>query len=215
MSYFAVLFIMCILIFTPINLAHGSLTIQYSLGMINDQEEQGAIDFSNNHLRHEFFLGVAFGPSNRIVLGQNFLKWSREVEVQLMDIAEDQQEINLTEMGPRLLFYLNKNKNFYLSGAYHFYVRGERENLLLEEDLQGKSFLGTFGMQMNLTSNLLFGLSFNYHKVELNESTFNSQTSQIDHDYVHFYPSLELSYRFGNNRSRHRGSWPRSWHRPR
>lgn len=191
----------------------GALNLDYSLGYSSDDYGEDRNPFNLKSHRNELSIGVSFGPNGRIMLGHNVLMWSRDASREVSSVIRE-EELSFMEMGPKLTLFLNQGKNFYLSGAYHFYVDGTRKITgSAEEEMKGSAWLASFGMQMGLTRSFYLGFSLNYHTLSIDETSLNSVVNEVDLSYTSFYPALEVSFRFGGtpSRSRARNSFPRSW----
>lgn len=204
--------LLCFLLFGVTLPLLAKVQLHYSLGLDSESWGEDRFPTEISGQKNEFFLGVAFGPGHRFVLGQNIYLASRTIKREYLN-DEVELELSRTELGPKLLFFLNGGRNFYLSFAYHFSVKGARKfNEDDELSISGDAMLLSFGMQMPLTRSLFFGLSFNHHTLNINKSTLAGVESTENDSYKNFYPALQLSYRWGGGRNaRYRSSFPGSW----
>ncbi len=179
------------LILSP-NLRAG-FYLQHSFGHNTTTNSDSGENVENSNMRNSFILGAMFGKSGQWVIGQGITHSSSSTEATSLAGAEDN---SFLELGPRVIFFFNQAKNFYISATYNFYAKGSRTKQGATEDIDGSSLMGAIGVQMKATKMIYFGISMNYHSISISESTVGNTKSEVSHSYSSLYPAIELSIRF-------------------
>lgn len=182
-----------ILLLFPFSLCHASLFLQHSANYHFSSDNDEVEEFSHKVMRNSFFLGASYERQGRLILGQSGHIWKRSNE---STTTGEVQRYDVLELGPRVILFLNRNRNFYTSFSYHFYSKGTRKYGSFEEELKGTSWMATIGMQRSFFGPLFLGFSITYHVFQASESAANQQTLEVQDKHQSIFPSLELSYRF-------------------
>lgn len=178
-----------LLLFLPINKAHSSIYAQYSLSYMSDEDNVN--EFSYSRLGNLLFIGANVDIAQRWVLGWNFYLWSRDTQS-----SGTTESVSLTELGPRFLIFINEDRNFYFSAAYHPYVRGTLTKNSTEEEVSGSGYIVTLGYQFKASKTIYFGASLNYQSTTLDTSTVSNVETDVSYAYTKILPMIELSIRF-------------------
>ncbi len=156
--------------------------------------EDDADGASYSTLKNHFFAGATFLSNNNMAIGWDYATWTREVKGSSSATASD---LSLTEMGPRIIFYMGQNKNFFVSFNWNPLVEGDRTlSTGVSEEITGSSLYGSVGYQAKLSKKFFFGGSLNYHTVSISKATVNSTESDVSHSYTDIYPALDFGMRF-------------------
>lgn len=188
------IFILTFIALTPLFTVKAGLFVQYSGSYISDSGADEGEKFEYSGMRNMLLIGATFGRSGNVVIGQNVLFLNRTGKATSLE----EEKLSTLELGPRVQWFLNDAKTFYISGAYHFYARGSRKmsGEATEQDVSGKAYFANVGIQLRLSRMAYLGLSFNYHNVTLDESSVGSTRTEISHTYTSIYPALDFSLRF-------------------
>jgi hypothetical protein len=173
--------------------AHAGFYFQHSFNYQTDTDSDSSENSKYAAMRNSFVLGAKFGSDGKWVIGQSIIMSSKSIGATSLSSDE---EISLLELGPRVIFFFNDSRNFYISGVYNFYAKGDRKRSGASEDVDGTSYLGSIGVQMKGTKKFYFGVSLNYHAVSISESSVNNTQSDVSHSYTSIYPAIEFSLRF-------------------
>lgn len=174
---------------------HAGFYFHY--GVNPDSFSDTAGKFTFNSLNNTLFIGAFVGANKRIVFGQNVISFSKAHQATVGG-TEDQSILTLLEMGPRFILYMGESLEYFLSAAYHPYVKGTRKagTDAESEIVSGAGYLVSFGYHIKVSKLFHLGASFNYHGVNLSEATVGGESSAVTYAYSGYYPMLEFSLRF-------------------
>lgn len=177
------------LMFLP-SLAFGSFFVQHSVSYFTDGDNVET--FSYNNMKNYFFIGASLDKSQRLFLGQSVMYWSRSYK---SDSQTNESTISLMELGPRLIFYIDKVRCWSVSFSYNPYTRGTRTIDGENHDISGMSFIGTLSYQISVTKNISLGASINYHSVSISEQSISNTETDVSNSYTGIIPMFDLSIR--------------------
>ena len=185
-------FIKIILLLTfLIKTAQAGFYFQHSFHYGSDADDVENLE--STAMRNISFLGAGFGDNGRWIVGQSIILSNKEYK---NDSMTSTSSLSLLELGPRIQYYFNQNKTVYISGAYNFYAKGDREQDGQSQKVSGTSMFFNLGIQSRISKKFYFGLSLNYHTVSIDESTVETTQSTVSHSYTFIYPAVEFSLRF-------------------
>lgn len=191
----------------------AALYLQTGLGLHSDNHSNSSVfDLDYSRASPQLYLGAQFFVPWFIV-GVDVHNWKRKWNYNI-DNEDYRHEVSVMEVGPRAILFLNSKRNFYLSASYRGYLKGDVVDGQSKTTVRGRSVNYGVGLQMPLSRQLFFGLSFNYHNSTLRREISDLQTEEINYSMQGFYPVIEFSYRFNrffNWGRRSRQSFPRSW----
>ncbi len=156
-----------------------------------DDDDSASLEHTN--MRNTFFIGASYEKDGQFILGQNIHIWKKESEDQTL---AEEEIYSMLEIGPRMILYLNKNRNLYISAAYHFYAKGEREFGGVTEEIKGSALMASIGLQRKIFGRVHLGFSLSYHKFSMSESIINNNSTIEEQSHTSIFPALDLSYRF-------------------
>jgi len=172
--------------------SYAGFYFQHSFSYVSESEDTESLEY--NTMRNVTLLGANFGKNGHWVIGQSIMSWSRSLANTALT---GESSISMLELGPRVQYYFNSGKNFYVSGVYNFYAKGERQvNGGASEDIEGTSFLVSSGIQLKVSKKFYFGLSYNYHSLSISKTASGSTTTDVSQSYTYTFPALEFSFRF-------------------
>jgi hypothetical protein len=146
--------------------------------------------FSSNF--HNALIGAHITP--QLIIGQAIYQSTRKNTYE--STTYKRGDFSFLEIGPELLYFLNPQKNFYISFNYNPYTKGTRSITgAAEESVDGTSYVFTIGAQYELSSYFYFGISVHYHNISLSKSSISGTESNITNTYSYFYPLFAMSFR--------------------
>jgi len=187
------LFIFTFVIICGAQVSKAGFYFQHSFNYQTDADSDSGENAKYSAMRNLFVIGAKFGSAGRWVIGQSIILSGKSIGAKTLTASEKN---SLNELGPRVIFYLNDLRNFYISGVYNFYAKGSRTRNGIKEDIDGSSYVGSLGVQMKASKKFYFGVSMNYHVVSIEESSVDSTQSTVSHSYTSIYPAIEFSLRF-------------------
>lgn len=173
--------------------AKASVYLQNTFNYQMSVDDDNSATLEHTSMRNTFFIGASYEKNGQFILGQNIHIWKKESEDQTLG---EQEVYSMLEIGPRVILYLNKNRNLYISAAYHFYSKGEREFAGVTEEIKGTALMGSIGLQRKILGNVHLGFSVSYHKFSMSESVINNNSTIDEQSHTSIFPALDLSYRF-------------------
>ena len=103
----------------------------------------------------------------------------------------------MLELGPRIMYFINKSRTISLSFVYNLYAVGSRTLANgTNQDATGTSFLINLSYQLPISKKVYLGASYNYHQVGLAKVVQSTTESSTSDTYTYMYPGLEFSIRF-------------------
>jgi hypothetical protein len=139
-----------------------------------------------NHI----FVGASFDSKEKIVVGQNISLVSNQFKTTTTD------KISTTELGPRLNYYFNDEKNYFVSFAWNPYAKGTRTVAGVSEEISGWSYLMAVGATLKMGNNFFMGASLNYHSLAITKSIASNTATTVNNAYSSLMPMLNISLRF-------------------
>ncbi|OUR95416.1 hypothetical protein A9Q84_16415 [Halobacteriovorax marinus] len=159
-----------------------------------ESETEGAESLEYTAMRNYTLLGASFGKKENWVIGQSIYSWSRGTKNSAMT---GESAISMLELGPRVQYFFNSGRNFYMSGTYNFYAKGTREiNGGTSANIEGTSYILSAGLQLKVKRLFYIGFSYNYHVLNITETSSNSVVSTVSETYTYIFPAIEFSLRF-------------------
>ncbi len=143
--------------------------------------------------RNVTLLGATFLKQRNGVIGQNIVYWTRNAKE---DYSGRVTNMNMLELGPRIQYFFDEIKTFYISAAYNIYAKGTRTIGGVAEQVRGSSYLVGMGYHFKVNRTFFVGLSMNYHSLSLSEKTVDTTETKISDTYNSFWPGIEFSLRF-------------------
>lgn len=174
-----------------LNNTYAGVFAQYSLGHDSDADTVANSTFTYSRMQNMLYVGATIGADQKLVFGWNFYLWNRSQKAG----TGTTQEVSLTELGPRITYFFNMERNFYISAAYHPYVKGTITGTQNEE-VSGSGYLASMGYQHKASKLIYIGASLNYQATGIDKSTVAQTESTVSYKYNMIYPLIEISFRF-------------------
>lgn len=145
---------------------------------------------SGSRLFYDLCLGFGVYKNNTIVIGWNYANYSSSETS-----ASVTTTYSSTQMGPKFIFFLNKDHNWRLGAAYNLISTATYQNgSNASETWKGSGYAIDVGYQFELSDSLLFGARINYSLSNYNEKLIGAAYSAVSNSQTYIYPSLAVSY---------------------
>ena len=140
---------------------------------------------------YDVMVGMPIAGKGRWVLGWNYDSMS------FLDNPGTTTKLSVTDMGPKLIYYVDKDRTWLLGLTYNLITKGTYDPGGSSTELRGTSLRVEFGYTPHMTESLLMGAKLNYYKASFNEEVTN-QTSlaKTTNGRTVIYPSFAITYRF-------------------
>lgn len=169
--------------------AHAGFLFHYGLNYSSEKDDTSQGDYEKSRTFHKLYLGASVNQRKTLYFGWNINSWSSEIKQGTLP----ENTYSLLEMGPKLTWFLNENQNWYLSGEWNPYVRGEREKAGVKRDISGSSIAFGLGYRFKLSRLMGLGASIHYHSMGLSEEKVNNTETDVSDKVTNLMPMLELS----------------------
>ena len=170
--------------------ANASFMMQYSFLYFSDSDD--VEEFSYSKMNNMIFVGASIDRSQQIFLGQSIQMWSKSHEVDGGDVSE----ISITELGPRIIYFLDQARRWGFSATYNPYCIGTRTVAGQEETISGSSYMASMGYQLYVTKTFQMGASINYYGVSISEKSISNTETDVSESYSGIIPMLEFAMKF-------------------
>lgn len=104
--------------------------------------------------------------------------------------------LSVTDMGPKLLMFLNKEHNWLIGFTYNLITKANYDSGVSTLELRGSSIKIDAGYMTAFTSSFYLGARINYYKPSFNEEIQNTTLTAASDSRTVIYPSFSLVYRF-------------------
>jgi hypothetical protein len=170
-------------------IAHAKFEIQTSSGYESSSDGKTKNSFSD--MTNHIFLGAIFDNKEKFIIGQNISLISTTLK------ATNTDTLSVTELGPRLNYYMNEERNFFVAVAWNPYAKGTRKAAGVSDDVSGWSYLLAVGAILKMNNTFFLGGSINYHTLNITKAISSSNTaSTVSNSYTSIMPMLNISLRF-------------------
>ena len=173
--------------------ASAAFYMQYSLNYESDTDSGEAQEFSYNKMNNSIFFGATLDNTKTFIIGQNLTSWNK---TQKKGSSDTESSLNLTEFGPKVLYYFTKYRTWFASVTYNFYVKGTIDTSGTEVEASGTSIAASLGYHYKITTRLALGASLRYHQTTIANQVEDSTSSDVSKTYTSIYPMFELSVRY-------------------
>lgn len=182
--------ILFLLIFAPLS-AQARLIINYDLNYSSESADSNSVKNEKTRLFHKIYIGGSLNDRKTFFFGWNINSWSSDGKN-----GSSKDEYSFLEMGPKLLWFLNDNYNWYVSGEWNPYARGERTIGATKEDISGSSFGLGFGYRFRISRFIGLGAGIHYQTTKIDEAKVGSTERNVSDSVSHVMPMLQLSAMF-------------------
>jgi hypothetical protein len=168
--------------------AYAKFEIQTSTGYSSNTDGKTKNSFTD--ISNHVFLGASFDNKDRLIIGQNISIISNQFKTTTTD------KISTLEFGPRIQYYINEDKNYYVTLAWNPYAKGTRNATGVADDISGWSYMAAMGAVLKMNNNLFLGASLNYHALSITKSIVGTVASTVSNKYSSLMPMLNITLRF-------------------
>lgn len=182
-----------LIIISSAQLADAAFFMQYSLNYESDTDSGDAQEFTYSKMNNSIFIAATLDPGKLFSIGQNFTIWNKSQSKGSGDTATS---LSLTELGPKMLFYFSRNRSWFSSITYNFYVSGSGETSGTSVEVTGSSIVAAVGYHYKISRLFALGASLNYHQSTITSQVTDSTTSEVSNVYTSIYPMIEVSIRY-------------------
>ncbi len=182
-------FLLLILIIIP--QANAAFIIQHSFFYNSDEDD--VEDFTYSRMNNLLFMGASLNRNQTFFLGQSVHLISKSHQA---SSSSEESSLSLTELGPRLIYFLDIERTWSFSLTYNPYARGNRTIDGTEEDISGSSIIGGFGYQLKLTKTLRLGASLNYYMMSVSSKTVSNTKTEVSESYSTIIPMIDFALQF-------------------
>lgn len=179
-----------LLVFLLLSLnAHAAFMFQHSFLYYSDSDD--AQNVESTRMNNYSFISASLDNMNKFYIGQSIHAWSKTGK----ESNGTEIDMSMLELGPRLLYFFNNERNVHVSFSYNMYAKGTRKVAGVSQDIEGTSMMGSLGYQLKITKTFYMGASINYYSLTLSEKTVDNTTSKVSDKYTAILPMLEFSLR--------------------
>lgn len=138
----------------------------------------------------DFALGFGIDKRSQWQVGWNYSMHSTSTS------GDDTVSYSSTEMGPKINYYLDRNRSWGISFAYNLIVNGSYEASGTTHEWRGTSMRADFGYGGQISEQLRLGLRLVYNIASFNEEVDDTTLTNISYTRTLMYPAIHLSYLF-------------------
>ncbi len=144
-----------------------------------------------NRTMWDFFIGMGLNKKNAYVLGWNYDSMSFD------DNPGTATKLTVTDMGPKFLAYLNKERTWVIGFTYNLITKGKyTEGSAAAVELRGSAMKVEVGYTPEVSEGILIGAKLNYYKASFNETVVNESITKATNGRTVIYPTLSFTVRW-------------------
>lgn len=181
-----ILLILAVLLVSPV--ASANFIFQYGLNY-SSQEIAGDSESTNSRTFHKILLGASINRNRTLFFGYNINSWSSAVS----SGGGDEDTYSVLEMGPRLIWFMNEELNWYFSLEWNPYAKGSRDVAGESQDIDGSSTDFALGYRFKVSRLVGLGAGIHYHSYSVDESKVNNTSADVSDKVTNIMPMLELT----------------------
>lgn len=136
--------------------------------------------------------GFGITKKKSLVLGWDYSSMT------FSDNPGTEESLKVTDMGPKLLWYIDKDRTWVVGFTYFLITKGSYTAAgASETELRGSSMKGEFGYLPQMWENVFIGAKLNYYKGSFKEEiTNNTSLAQVTDSRTVIYPSFSMTFRW-------------------
>ncbi|MGE3681821.1 MAG: hypothetical protein AB7G93_08855 [Bdellovibrionales bacterium] len=104
--------------------------------------------------------------------------------------------LTVTDMGPKLLVYLDRNRTWALGFTYNLITTADYSTSGVSTELRGTSLRGEFGYLPEMWEGIYMGAKLNYYQASFKEEVSSSTLTEVTHSRTTIYPSFAFTWRW-------------------
>ena len=141
---------------------------------------------SDSKIYYEGCLGFGIDKGGRYLVGWNYSAFSKT------DSGTASTTYTSTQMGPRFIFMLGKEKQWSIGAGYYLVTTGDYNASGTDKQLTGTAFKVDAGYNFPITEGLMLGLRLNYSSATYTSQLVGGSYSAISDTATLIYPSFYL-----------------------
>jgi hypothetical protein len=140
----------------------------------------------------DFMIGMPTSSKGYWVIGWNYDTYS------FIDNPGTATKLSITDMGPKILYAINKDKTFVFAFNYNLITKGSYSpGGGTTSELRGTSMRVELGYTPAVSENCFMGPKLNYYKATFTEEiTGQTALAKVTDSRTVIYPSFTITYRF-------------------
>jgi len=148
---------------------------------------------SSKRTMYDFSVGMNLTKKGQLVLGWNYASSSFAD-----DDGTTQTTLTVTDMGPKLAYYLDKELTWCIAVSYNLITKGSYSTGSgSATEYRGTSIKADLGYLPQISESFYLGLKLNYYKPTFSEEiTGQTALAQVSYGRAVIYPSIAISARF-------------------
>ncbi len=176
---------------TILSVQARAATTELNLFYFSDAMTYDSDSYSYNRTFWDINFGVDLNKKGTLVLGWNYGSLS------FTDNPGTATKLTVTDMGPKLTYFFDKNLTWPISFTYNIISRGKYTSGAIEAEERGTSMKVEVGYTPQISESWYAGAKLNYYKVSFNEEIVgDTALSQVTNGRTVIYPSFTLLYRW-------------------
>lgn len=164
--------------------SHAKFISQYGLNYSSDTEDSNGVEVESSKTFHKILLGASVNQRKTLFFGWNINSWSTTYES-----GGTESEFSVTEMGPRFTYFFSEEYNWYITGEWNPYAKGDRTN----DEISGNSTSFGGGYRFKVSRMIGLGAGLHYHSLNIKESKVGSTENNVSDKKTSLMPMLELT----------------------
>lgn len=168
----------------------NALTLDFGLFYLSDTLTVDS-NTTSTRLMGDFAVTINLDRKGQWVIG-----WSYNT-ITITESGDNESEFGLTEMGPRLGYYIDKGKIWSLFFTYNMQSQADYSSGVTNAEWRGTSMKGELGFTPAFGENYHAGVRLNYFTASFDEQFTDGTTfSTISNKRSIIYPTFAFIYRF-------------------
>lgn len=181
-----------LLILSP-QTAKADVVVDLGAFYYSDTFVYSSVSSSYSRMLIDVSFGMSLGKKGRWVLA-----WNYDSMALTESPAGVANKLTVTDMGPKITYYLDKDCTLPFSFTYDLITKGKYQaGSAAAVELRGTAMKVDFGYTPEVSEGLFLGAKINYYKPSFNESVINTSITKTSNSRTVIYPSFSLTYRFG------------------
>ncbi|HXH32402.1 MAG TPA: hypothetical protein VNJ01_16495 [Bacteriovoracaceae bacterium] len=177
-----------LLLCLPLN-SYASFLFNYGLNYTSEKDSSSTGEYDTSRTFHNLFLGASVNGKKTLFFGWNINSWASS----LQQGSAPENSYSMTEMGPKIHWFISDNYNVYLSAEWNPYAKGTRDKVGTSRDISGSSIGVGAGYRFKLSRLVGLGAGLHYHSLSIKEEKVGSTEQDVSDGVTNIMPMLELS----------------------
>lgn len=140
---------------------------------------------------YDFMIGFGVTKSRRFIVGWNY------DTMQFSDNPGTETSLKISDMGPKFVYYFNKDRTWSLGFTYNLITTGTYTSGSTNSELRGSSMRVEAGYLPMMWENVFLGAKIVYYKASFKEEITNNTTlTDVTDSRTAIYPEFAMTIRF-------------------